>query len=48
MRRFEEETGCRVVEVRVQEDGPEVYDMEVQVRLDPLPYPQRLPKAEIH
>jgi hypothetical protein len=48
LRSFEERTGCRVVDVSVKEEGPEIYDMEVQVRLDPLPYPQRLPKPAVH
>lgn len=48
LRSFEEQTGCRVVDVSVSEDGPEIYDMEVKVRLDPLPYPERFPQPEVH
>lgn len=35
LRNFEEETGCRVVEIQRSERGM------VALRLDPLPYPQR-------
>jgi len=45
LHKFEKRTGCRVSEIRVKEDGPEIYDVEVEVRLDPLPYPERFPKA---
>lgn len=48
LRTFEEVTGCRVVEVKVKEEGDAVHDIEVEIRLDPLPYPQRLPKAQAY
>lgn len=39
MEEFKEQTGgCRVAKVRVLDDGPEIHDQEVKVRLDP---PQR-------
>ncbi|MEA2603375.1 MAG: hypothetical protein QOF89_4367 [Acidobacteriota bacterium] len=40
---FEARTGFRVSEIRRADEGPEPYDQEVYIRLDPLPHPERLP-----
>ena len=46
LHKFERRSGCRVSEILIKEEGrPAIHDVEVEVRLNPLPYPERFPKS---